>query len=595
MSDEDPSEQWVYSEEISTNVSDQLYDELIDQDDLQPSLEELRASRLMRSELGKINAILRHIFESDKPTDNLSIDNISKRRFAGVFDIYSIEKTDVTDNYSEYVDHMAKDAEPVLNFLLYTRAHDANINEMYNIVNDDDDLQQLLGFSSLPSKPTFYKAKNERFEMSESDLSELAERCAFTAKRAGYEIPEDVEQWLLFRRGEIDKESGETPIEKKISSIREYLAEEIIPEILSDIDLRRAHNTSHDTEVFFGFLANLARNSWSGSSGSIHTAYQLDVEVPRVNTLNGHITKYEIPDPDQFQSQAHNDIKLLEIFRNSNDKIFKSVLRKNEVETNSVAIDTTNWRWYSEEAPWNLGVKPRQNTATAWQFICLSLVETERRFVIGTLPVNSKKNYPDLSRSLIERVQEYADPQYVYFDSEFYNSNIIETCRELGINYLIRAKSYDKIQKLEEKVKKSNNDAKIKRDVDFAGLKVSPDLVAVQLDEERVGYSEETQTTSYITDITGFNPDPMDLHYRFDDRWSIESAFNQIKNRFLPQTESPQTEVRVFYFLTAVLFYNLYQLSKLDLAESAPGVQNGFNHTSLDFLTAVVEECLDDT
>jgi len=602
--------------DIDDSVISEIYEQVINegkQNNQSSSLEDLR---------GKYTAFFDDSSDHDSPYNirliNTLIQNILKHqetdletierpRFAAVFNIQTkfIQQTHIEDNYSEYVGHIAKDMEPVLNFLLYTRAHGSNINDIYDIVNNDTKLQELLGFDSFPSKPTFYTAKKDRFELTESDFSTLAEQYAYTAIRAGYEIPRDVEQWLMFRRGEIEVENQTPSIETKIKSIREFLRKEEFSDALACVELNRSHNTSYDVEEFISFLAKLARNSWSGSSGSKHAAYELDVDVPRVQTLNNHIKKFDIPDPDQFQRQSPDDIKLLQMFQQANDRIFRASLSADAIEANAVAIDTTNWRWYGNESPWNIGVEPKRNTATAWQFISISIVDTNTNFVIGTLPVDKKKNLSELSESLIQRVQKYSDPQYVYFDKEFYRSSVVKSCRKMGVNYLIQAKKSTASTELEEIVRKSDEKAKANRQFGFADMEQPPDLISIQQKKHRTGNKKEDIVSSYITDLGNydgkstnlrydFDVDLKDLHSNFDDRWSIEAAFDSIKNRFLAPTSSPSSEVRIFYLLTSVTLYNAYQLSKIYLETSDDVIEGEIKHSALDFLTAIVEEYLEE-
>ncbi|WP_312621575.1 transposase [Haloarcula sp. 1CSR25-25] len=65
---------------------------------------------------------------------------------------------------------------------------------------------------------------------------------------------------------------------------------------------------------------------------------------------------------------------------------------------------------------------------------------------------------------------------------------------------------------------------------------------------------------------------------QYRDRWMIENEYKTIKKNFLPMTTSKDYRVRLFYFVSAVIMYNIWRLTNLllrdmvdtDLGESPP-------------------------
>ncbi|ELZ97634.1 hypothetical protein C439_16998 [Haloferax mediterranei ATCC 33500] len=58
---------------------------------------------------------------------------------------------------------------------------------------------------------------------------------------------------------------------------------------------------------------------------------------------------------------------------------------------------------------------------------------------------------------------------------------------------------------------------------------------------------------------------------RYSRRWQIENEYKSIKNDFLAKTSSKDYRVRLFYFVFAVLLYNIWRLTDFLLKAAADG------------------------
>jgi hypothetical protein len=58
---------------------------------------------------------------------------------------------------------------------------------------------------------------------------------------------------------------------------------------------------------------------------------------------------------------------------------------------------------------------------------------------------------------------------------------------------------------------------------------------------------------------------------RYSRRWQIENEYKSIKNDFLAKTSSKDYRVRLFYFVFAVLLYNIWRLTDFLLKASVDG------------------------
>ena len=58
---------------------------------------------------------------------------------------------------------------------------------------------------------------------------------------------------------------------------------------------------------------------------------------------------------------------------------------------------------------------------------------------------------------------------------------------------------------------------------------------------------------------------------RYSRRWQIENEYKSIKGDFLAKTSSKDYRVRLFYFVFAVLLYNIWQLTDFLLKAGVDG------------------------
>ena len=73
---------------------------------------------------------------------------------------------------------------------------------------------------------------------------------------------------------------------------------------------------------------------------------------------------------------------------------------------------------------------------------------------------------------------------------------------------------------------------------------------------------------------------------RYSHRWQIENEYKAIKSDFLAKTSLKDHRVRLFYFVFAVLLYNIWRLTDFLLK---PGVDSEMDYTPV--LTA--GECIE--
>ena len=140
-------------------------------------------------------------------------------------------------------------------------------------------------------------------------------------------------------------------------------------------------------------------------------------------------------------------------------------------------------------------------------------------------------------------------------DREFDLQRVFQTLSNLGVNYLI--------------LKRINStEREIIETMETDGEDVAVESAAVHVEagnhQMRFLYVPSTKgdgTAVFATNL-GVGPEEAESFCRrYSRRWQIENEYKSIKNDFLAKTSSKNYRVRLFYFVFAVLLYNIWRLT----------------------------------
>lgn len=228
-----------------------------------------------------------------------------------------------------------------------------------------------------------------------------------------------------------------------------------------------------------------------------------------------------------------------------------------------LAYDTTKIRWYGDSsAEWTSKTLPRNNSSSAWVFGILSIVSENTAYVLGALPLRSQTEIGNYLRRFLRRVQGVYDLEIgrVYLDSELYTTQALNALRSNDVDFLIRAKDTGEVSDLLDDA--DDGDPKARTNVSFGDLSLNrrPDAFAWPIPEEETGSAgRDRDHVAFLTDMDLDDRDLETLGRKFRDRWGVETAIREIKNRYHARCNSPNPTVRAFYFMMATVLYNVSQ------------------------------------
>lgn len=255
----------------------------------------------------------------------------------------------------------------------------------------------------------------------------------------------------------------------------------------------------------------------------------------------------------------------------------------------NVAIDITPWRFHP--SPWQNkdldilkedfptmvnGYKKSSDSRDerykrGYKFATLTVVGEDTPIVLAMEPVKETSKWESdgaesMSKALIvERLlaqaEQYVDIHKVMADREFDGHAVRDVIDRKGMTYLIpkRVSAAQDFEDIENVKNHPSADIAVKNDVPLTvnGRTHEVDYIYFPSNEETGKYAILlTNADVPVERASG-------LKEQYNGRWMIEIEYRTITQNFLPTTTSSDYRVRLFYFVAAVLMYNIWRLTNL--------------------------------
>jgi len=265
---------------------------------------------------------------------------------------------------------------------------------------------------------------------------------------------------------------------------------------------------------------------------------------------------------------------------------------------------------------------PKYDTGYAYQDITLTAIYRGRAIVLANISKVKSDNRFQCVRYLLDRARDLVNVRNVYADSEFGTEKICSYITHCGYDYVIKKRKTSKeirrfldqadgradwkpyeieggdhrthkttllalekkskaVTKKGEQRKKKEAEEDDESQTTFSQFGV-PDAESEEDDEDE-GDEKEIERESFITsfdvDEKGIhpnNPGPRRKEHTafsvgelYRKRWSIETAFRDIKHNFKAKPRSRCLGVRRFFFMLCLLLYNCWVLLNVIVANEA--------------------------
>jgi hypothetical protein len=309
------------------------------------------------------------------------------------------------------------------------------------------------------------------------------------------------------------------------------------------INLHMGKNVVYHKKDFINLLIDLGLNQNFAETGSriFKTKYGC---CPDADTLLYHLKKYS--DINEIQRIYETLFEIVwEMARQAN--IFD--IRKSV----DIAIDYTEWfYWGNRKAPMVVGKMPERGTDSCYKFITLNIVDNGKRFTLLALPVGSLNTKEELLTKLIYYAKKRIRINKVYLDRGFFDSKSIRVLNGFGLHWLMPGQMNVLIRKTMELSPSPSV---------ITGFVMKNSRFNLIIANDKNGDKRVFATNMHFESNDVNLIDRLFLLYA--KRWGIETSFRVMKHSFLAKTTSKNYHIRLFYFLFAVLLYNLWILADI--------------------------------
>lgn len=222
----------------------------------------------------------------------------------------------------------------------------------------------------------------------------------------------------------------------------------------------------------------------------------------------------------------------------------------------TIAMDFTPEAFYGDKTcPYVTGYEPKDGTYYCFKFLDVSLVIDGMRYFLFAYPAYRGDDRVWLVNRALEFLKKLGiKPDLLLLDREFYDTDIFALLREKRIFYEMPAKHdshFNEVLKRCEKLPAVIHGYEItntQRESEWL------DLVIIEDDEH-----EEKRIFGYVTNLptSEYSDDVLILRDLYKKRWGIETA-HRVHDQFRIKTCCKEGNVRYFFFVIAMLLYNLW-------------------------------------
>ena len=228
----------------------------------------------------------------------------------------------------------------------------------------------------------------------------------------------------------------------------------------------------------------------------------------------------------------------------------------------TAAIDITTVPYYGDVEGMAM-VSGLNHEERAFKFATLSIVGLNIPLILAVEPVRESsawdENPPNqihrVVRRLVRRARQHVPIETVLCDREFDSMRVFQTLSNLSVNYLIPKRITGTEKDVIETMESDGEDVA----VESASVHVESGEHSMQF--LYVPSTKGEGTTVFATNLRVGPEEAESFCRRYSRRWQIENEYKSIKNDFLAKTSSKDYRVRLFYFVFAVLLYNIWRLT----------------------------------
>lgn len=346
-------------------------------------------------------------------------------------------------------------------------------------------------------------------------------------------------------------DNGDTPLNCCLNRVLQTVDRTVYPEL--DLDLH--HNTTYDRTQFLDLLTHISLEDEFANAGAktlrLRDGDPSQLRSDRRSGLAKELGRH-LRNLDREQIQAQFDAVLEQI---------RTLAKRARLLTGQVdlAIDEHEWLFYGDdETDMVTHTNPAQGTDLAFTFLTACVVSSDFRLTVGVVPLGPDIDIGQALVQLLEPIVDWLDIRRVLLDRGFYEVRAIQALEAFDLEYLVRARQFPSLAA-------GSVETTVEQEYEMGGSRPPYDSVTLTRFAVPHAHHPEEKQTYFVTNIPVTAATAVGLAESYRRRWGVETSYRMIGD-FLAKTTSKSFSVRLFYFLFAVMLYNLWVLTNVLLS-----------------------------
>jgi len=307
--------------------------------------------------------------------------------------------------------------------------------------------------------------------------------------------------------------------------------------LLKKLKKEQRYNSIYSKSELINLVLNTALYGTFTESGYRLSKADGNANVPTPETLFYYLEKYSA---DAIMRLMQDTLEII-----ISMAFNAGILSKRKKYT--VCIDEHKIPYYGKERKYTVRKNYERGTTYCFEFITIDIREHVGRFTLAALPVFKDSDKKEQVKRLLEIASSLVKFDTVLMDRGFLDSDLIIMIEKMGLKMIIPSKKSNKGFLMGKHL---NPPAFIKRvpmGSTFMNLAIVKD-------------SKHNKMHGFFTNIDLSVGDPNAANFIasfYGGRWQIETGY-RVKGEFRARTTSNKYIIRNFYFMMAVIIYNIW-------------------------------------
>jgi len=255
---------------------------------------------------------------------------------------------------------------------------------------------------------------------------------------------------------------------------------------------------------------------------------------------------------------------------NVNDAVLSMASRLDLLEEPVVcAVDYTKVPYYGKFNRYVVRSEYKDGTDRFYEYATIAIVQDGLRLCVCSKPVTLLDVKVDVVRELIEEAEKRGvKVKLLLLDREFFTVDCISLLKRMSVEFIMPCVCNGRVQRAVDSL---GREGKVPFAIHESARNDEASFTMVVCWSER-----KSKLVPFATSLDDANARRLvrTIPREYRRRWGIETSFRKVKEVY-GRTLSPSPAIRLAYFMTAMILYNLWQAINLTLTASHPSRRRG--------------------